>query len=290
MEKLEELKLFLLEHKKKFMVGGMVTVTVIGLSISFIITGYQKKERVIEEEWFDTRKNQDEIVNPVEKKEEMEISKEETTENQNINKPCNVWVDIKGEVIRPGLYEMRCEDRVADAINKAGGQTNNGDTSNINLGKKLFDEMVIIVDSKKIPTTNATSDNKNSITQGENTNQVENSQKNSSEETNIKLGEDVKGDLIKNDASITENDKNGNSTKDTSKEEAIDDDGYIPSISLNKATIEELMKLPGIGESKAQLMIEYRNNNGGFKSIEEITNVKGIGTKIFEKIKQYLTL
>ena len=61
-------------------------------------------------------------------------------------------------------------------------------------------------------------------------------------------------------------------------------------ISLNHATKEELLTLTGIGESKANLIIEYRNQNGGFKTIEEIKNVKGIGDKMFEKIKDNITI
>ena len=61
-------------------------------------------------------------------------------------------------------------------------------------------------------------------------------------------------------------------------------------ISLNSASIKELMTLPGIGESKAKLIILYRDQNNGFKSIEEIKNVKGIGNSIYEKFKDYLTL
>ncbi len=60
-------------------------------------------------------------------------------------------------------------------------------------------------------------------------------------------------------------------------------------VSLNTASKEELMTLTGIGESKANLIIEYRNNNT-FKSIEDIMKVKGIGEKIFNKIKEQLCL
>ena len=49
------------------------------------------------------------------------------------------------------------------------------------------------------------------------------------------------------------------------------------------------MTIPGIGESKAKLIIEYRNKYG-FKQIEDIMNVKGIGSSTFEKIKTYLTI
>lgn len=60
-------------------------------------------------------------------------------------------------------------------------------------------------------------------------------------------------------------------------------------ISLNTATLDELLTIPGIGQSKAKLIIEYRNTNG-FKKIEDIMNVKGIGNGIFEKIKDYITI
>lgn len=50
------------------------------------------------------------------------------------------------------------------------------------------------------------------------------------------------------------------------------------------------MTLNGIGEVKAQAIIEYRNTNGNFKSIEEIEKVKGIGNAVFAKIKNYITI
>lgn len=61
-------------------------------------------------------------------------------------------------------------------------------------------------------------------------------------------------------------------------------------VSINKATLEELMTLPGIGESKAKDIIDYRNKNGEFKSIEDLTKVSGIGESIFAKIKESITL
>lgn len=61
-------------------------------------------------------------------------------------------------------------------------------------------------------------------------------------------------------------------------------------IHLNQANIDELQKLKGIGEKKAQAIVEYRQKNGGFKNIDEFKNVKGIGPAIFEKNKTRLTL
>lgn len=62
------------------------------------------------------------------------------------------------------------------------------------------------------------------------------------------------------------------------------------SIDLNKASLEELKKLPGIGERTAQKIIEYRQKKGGFKRIEEVMNVERVGLKTFEKIKDYLII
>ncbi len=59
-------------------------------------------------------------------------------------------------------------------------------------------------------------------------------------------------------------------------------------INLNKATKEELMTLPGVGASRAESIIQYRNENGGFKSIEEIMQISGIKEGLFEKIKDLI--
>ena len=61
-------------------------------------------------------------------------------------------------------------------------------------------------------------------------------------------------------------------------------------ININTATINELIKLTGIGESKAKLIIEYRTKNGKFKDIKEIMNIKGISETLFSKIKENITI
>jgi competence protein ComEA len=56
-------------------------------------------------------------------------------------------------------------------------------------------------------------------------------------------------------------------------------------VNLNTATVDQLMTLPGIGQKTAERILEYRTKSGGFKKIEELMNVKGIGEKSFLKIK-----
>jgi comEA protein len=61
-------------------------------------------------------------------------------------------------------------------------------------------------------------------------------------------------------------------------------------IDLNKASVEELMQIKGIGQAYAERIVEYRENNGQFKQIEDIMKVKGIGSKLFESIKDLITV
>ena len=61
-------------------------------------------------------------------------------------------------------------------------------------------------------------------------------------------------------------------------------------ININTASVEDLDKLPGIGPSIANAIIDYRTTNGPFKQIEDINAVKGIGDALFEKIKDQITV
>ncbi|MCI6107375.1 MAG: helix-hairpin-helix domain-containing protein [bacterium] len=177
----------------------------------------------------------------------------EDTLNQKENK--KYMVDIKGEVQTPGIYELESSSRVIDVINEAGGLTENADTTVINLSKKISDEMVIIIYSKW---------------------QVEHWKE--TKEQGKYLQEQCisqKEEQAKNDACIDDTEENTNST---------------PSIiNINTATKEELMTLTGIGESKAEAIISYREKTA-FTKIEDIKNVSGIGDSIYEDIKNNITV
>lgn len=166
-----------------------------------------------------------------------------------------IKVEIKGAVNNPGVYELETGKRVEDVIKLSGGLKKDADVSNTNLSKNLVDEMVIIIYTK---------DEINSMTTGN---------------TTIKyIDKECICPVIENNSCISDVVTNFEVIEEVSDK-----------ISLNKATLEELMTLKGIGESKAKSIIEYREKTP-FKSIEELLNVKGIGKTMFEKIKANISI
>lgn len=61
-------------------------------------------------------------------------------------------------------------------------------------------------------------------------------------------------------------------------------------VNINTATVKELTSLPGIGQAKAEAIVKYREKNGAFKNVEDLTKVKGIGPKMLDKIKNEVTV
>ncbi|WP_044747674.1 helix-hairpin-helix domain-containing protein [Aeribacillus alveayuensis] len=136
-----------------------------------------------------------------------------------------IYVDVKGAVKNPGVYEVKETDRVLTVIEKAGGFHENADINQVNLAAKLVDGSIVYVP---------------------------------------KIGEQASND---NNQSPSNN-----------------------KININNATMEELQTLTGIGPSKAEAIISYREENGPFQAVDEIKNVSGIGEKSFEKIKDNITV
>ena len=147
-------------------------------------------------------------------------NKDEKAENRHDEK---IFVDVKGAVKHPGVFETTKDKRVKDLIEEAGGLLDDSDTSTLNLSQRVKDQMVIYV---------------------------------------LKHGE---------------------------KPKQISDGGSSSSntdvININTANKEQLMKISGVGKTKAEAIISYREKNGDFKKKEDITKVRGIGTATFDKIK-----
>ncbi|MFQ6729087.1 helix-hairpin-helix domain-containing protein [Streptococcus pneumoniae] len=156
---------------------------------------------------------------------ENEVKKEEPVEQDLIT------VDVKGAVKAPGIYDLPVGSRVNDAVQKAGGLTEQADSKSLNLAQKVSDEALVYVPTK---------------------------------------GEEAASQQT---ASGT--------ASSTSKEKKI---------NLNKASLEELKQVKGLGGKRAQDIIDHRESNGKFKSVDELKKVSGIGAKTIEKLKDYVTV
>ena len=183
-------------------------------------------------------------------------SKQASLEENKESKVAKYYIDIKGFVKKPGVYEVTADNIVNDCIKLAGGLLKNADTTTINLSKKVSSEMVIYIPKKEevIKTT-----------------------------TNTTVTKDKE---IPNDAVVSDNNKSNSSI-------SKDNNTQTPNrtlVNINTATIQELTTLSGIGDAKAQDIIDYRTLNGNFKTIEDIKNVSGIGEALYAKIKDYITV
>jgi len=182
------------------------------------------------------------------------------------------YCDIKGNVNNPGVYEIRNNETINDIVKKAGGLKKNSYTDNINLSKLVTDEMVIYIHSK------------NEIEKAKELN-------NCKCEPLFKYTEceelpEEKITTTKKPIEIKETTTNKiieTSTTSTTTTKILNE-----KTNINTASLEELIKLNGLGESKANKIIEYRNNNGLFQTIEDLLKVDGIGNKTFENIKDYI--
>lgn len=164
-----------------------------------------------------------------------------------------LYFDIKGSVKKPGVYEFTQGDRIIDAINKAGGLTKNATTNNLNLSKKLTNEMVIYVFNKNELTTTKAFEQVNNVAE-------------------------CKCETIEVNNCVDKNTTNESTNNEKTK------------ININTDSKEKLMTISGIGSSKADAIIEYRTKNGNFKTTEDIINVSGISKTIYDKIKDTITV
>ena len=155
--------------------------------------------------------------------------KEDGNQKEEVVEKDLITVDVKGAVKSPGIYDLPVGSRINDAVQKAGGLTDNADSKSINLAQRISDEALVYVPTKGEDTSQATQSN------------VSNSKENK-------------------------------------------------KVNLNKASLEELKQVKGLGAKRAQDIIDHRESNGKFKSVDDLKKVSGIGAKTIEKLKEYVTV
>ena len=188
----------------------------------------------------------------IESKEEI-LNKEEITIN----------VDIKGSVKNPGVYTLPKGSIVNDFINAAGGFTNVSYVKNINLSKRASDQMVIYVYTKS-------------------------EYKELTEPINIPVKNECMCPSYEISTCLDQGSSIIEFNESVNNNEEIQTNEQSKLININTASASELTLLNGIGESKAQSIIDYRNTNGLFNTIEDIKLVSGISETIYAKIKDYI--
>jgi competence protein ComEA len=154
-----------------------------------------------------------------------------------------VFVHVCGAVKQPGVYELTGNKRVFEAVELAGGLSEDAAVSYINLARVVEDGERLYVPSQE-------------------------------EIDRLKDG-GLDINLFLEEAQNT----GSNSTSESSGK-----------VNINLAGLDELMTLSGIGPSKARSIMDYREQQGGFNTIEELMNVSGIGVSTFEKIRDFVIL
>ena len=181
------------------------------------------------------------------------ISDKDLTCTDTSVKEVTIPVYICGEVKNPGVYEVNCENLINDIVNLAGGLTEEADPKAVNLASQISSNQMVIIP---------------------------------------KIGEELSD--IHSTTCISEQ----NTYENEIGEQGYSDKGTLYSesnvesniININTADKELLMSLPGIGEVKANAIIEYRESVGRFYSTSDIKNVSGIGEKTFEKLAKLITI
>ena len=201
----EETVVFFKQNIKSIVLAFFCSVVVIGIGLYYF--NYNKTEDYNDISFSNHKSDR--------------IDNEEKNDDKQDEK---IFVDVKGAVKNPGVFETTKDKRIKDLIDVAGGLLDDADTSTLNLSQKVKDQMVIYV-----------------LKHGEKPKQMS------------EIG-----------------------TTSSSSGEVI---------NINTANKEQLMKISGVGKTKAEAIIEHREKNGDFKKKEDITKVRGIGKATFEKIK-----
>ena len=182
--------------------------------------------------------------------------------------PQKIFVDVCGAVVNPGVYELDEGARIFQAVEAAGGYLPEAAINYLNRARSIGDGQQIYVPTEKEVAENlehAMAKVPEALNDGDNSG-------------NLGL-EEIQGSSVENPS--------GTVGRDTgSFGDGVGDDTRI---NLNTADAGQLSTLSGIGQSKAEAIVAYREEHGDFASIEEIMNVEGIKEGTFSKIKDKIS-
>lgn len=183
----------------------------------------------------------------------------------------SIVVYVCGAVNNSGVYELLADSRIADAVDAAGGFSDDADREYLNLAMVVSDGMKI-----KVPTVDETKE------------------LSKSKEQSFAGGNASPGDAGSNtdDCFVVTGDGEAVDTNQVTSENADSDASASDSskVNINTATAQQLCTLSGIGQSRADAIIAYREEHGPFQTIEDIKKVSGIKDKVFEQIKDNITV
>ena len=182
--------------------------------------------------------------------------------------PQKIFVDVCGAVVNPGVYELDEGARIFQAVDAAGGYLPEAAINYLNRARSIGDGQQIYVPTEKEVAENlelAMAKVPEALNDGDNSG-------------NSGL-EEIQGSSVENPSGTVERDTGSFG----------DGAGDDPRINLNTADAGQLSTLSGIGQSKAEAIIAYREEHGDFASIEEIMNVEGIKEGTFSKIKDKIS-
>jgi competence protein ComEA len=176
-----------------------------------------------------------------------------------------IIIDIRGAINKPGLYEIEPGSRLNSLIDLAGGLTRNADLDQINLAERLKDGSKIVIPAIAVQIRSFTAPQNSATLPRTNAPNAETSAPFEPQPNTTNPPEEFQ-----------------NTNSQPKPEPKI--------ISVNSATVADFDTLPGIGPVVANRIIDYRTQAGGFKSIDELELVRGIGPKLMDKIRAYLSL
>lgn len=192
-------------------------------------------------------------------------------------KPTSLVVHVSGAVRRPGVYRLKPDARVHDAIREAGGAKPHADLTDWNLAARVQDGSPIYIAPRTAKTATKTSPIRGKPRS-----------LGSIPPLKVDVPEEYRGGpgamALSGRIKV---EPESSSQRATSGKKATPPEG---SISLNTASSAQLQQLPGVGPSTAEKILDYRKEHGGFTSIDEVLAVKGIGPKKLESMRKFLRL